>query len=86
MAHRDSFFRDLCDNPRDYDLTIDWIRENNPAAEGSDEWAVNVVHSCIRAVVFGDCGAWCMTGACVAILGPFSNPKRVMLAVRPIHT
>ena len=91
---RDDYYRSMCDNPAEYDRIIDWIAKNNPAAsrdnlygDGSNPevFAAEVVHSCIRAVVYGDAGMWSCTGMCMAIR--YENPsrpddKKVILAIR----
>lgn len=94
---RDEHYRSLCDYPPEYDSVIDWIAKNNPAArepcqaplyaKTPEEFAVNVVHACIRSVIFGDSGGFCATGMCIAVRVS-SNPalsgyKKVILAVRP---
>jgi hypothetical protein len=68
---RDSFYRSLVSPERDYDAVIDWIKENNSAAERSgdaEEFAVLAVHSCINAILFNtDGNMHCSTGMCMAV-------------------
>ena len=52
----------------------------------AEEFAASCVHSCIRAVVFGDAGSFCATGMCLAVRAA-SNPewasyKKVRLAIQ----
>ena len=87
---RDEFYRSFCDTPSSYDAVINWIRDNNKAAatssDGAEEFACRVVNDCIRSVVFGDCGAWCSTGMCLAVCLSTKevNPekKKVVLAIK----
>ena len=64
----------LVDNPKQYDLVIDWIRDNNPYAATStvyqtaEEFACAVVHNCIRTIVYGkENNTYCTTGMCLAV-------------------
>lgn len=88
---RDHYYRSLVDNPTQYDKVIDWIRDNNPAAQRRDDigtpeqFACHVVHSCIRSVLFGDSGNFCSTGMCIAVRlasdPTSSNYRKVVLAI-----
>ena len=90
---RDEHYRRLCDSVLEYDRIIDWIKENNPfikdrTAKEKEQFASNVVNSCIRAVVFGDAGNFAATGMCIAVsMGPHVKTEygeqKVCLAVKP---
>lgn len=70
---RDQHYRDMCDNPAQYDKVIDWIAANNKSGaetwkETGEEFACRVVHACISAVIFGERRPeYVSTGMCVAI-------------------
>jgi len=70
---RDQHYRDMCDNPAQYDKVIDWIAANNKSGaetwnETGEEFACRVVHSCISAVIFGETRPmYRSTGMCIAI-------------------
>lgn len=75
--YKDDYYRSLCVSPTEYDKVIDWIAVNNPYADhknahnmGAEEFAAHVVHSCIRAVCFGDGGTYAETGMAIAIKSP----------------
>lgn len=60
---RDLYYRSFCYEPKHYDRVIGWIAKNNPAAKEPqiyihygnclDDFASEVVNSCIRVVIFG---------------------------------
>jgi len=76
---RDEYYRGLCDFPQRYDAVIDLIKEKNLAANNPgrdpEEWASNVVNSCISQALFGSGGTFYSTGMALAILIPGINPK-----------
>lgn len=89
---RDTWYKSFVDSVTEYDLTIDWIKNNNPYIKDRseaerEEFACNVVHSCIRAVVFGDAGNFAATGMCMAVAaGPTRKDcdgrQKVVLAIK----
>ena len=79
---KDEFYRGLCDSSYNYDKVVDWIAANNRACkdktpEQALEFATDAVHSCIRAVMFGEKTTWCATGMCLAV----QCGKKVRLAI-----
>lgn len=87
---RDDHYKNMCEHPSEYDATINWIKNHNPyaakAPEGPEDFAVKSVHDCIRAVLYGDAGAFCSTGMCLAVRVS-SRPdlpgyKKVVLGIR----
>lgn len=95
-TYKDDYYRSLCEFPTQYDKVIDWIVANNPHAaactEGKDsryksaeEFACEVVHSCIRQQCFGDTGAFASTGMALAVKSPtatrISGCPKVVLAI-----
>jgi hypothetical protein len=89
---RDSWYKGLVDSCTEYDAVIDWIKNNNPfikdrTEEEREQFACNVVHSCIRAVVFGDSGTFAATGMCIAIAAGKTRKdqdgnQKVVLAIK----
>ena len=62
---RDGYYRSLCEVESEYDAAINAMKLVNPACQSAadpEEWACNALHSCIRALLFGDCGSVCSTG------------------------
>jgi len=89
MVFRDENLRSLCDDHTSYDRAIEWVRENNPYCKAKpstsdrEDFAVSVVHSCIRGLVYADSGMWYSTGMLIAVRVS-SNPdlpgyKKVIL-------
>jgi len=87
---KDDFYRNLCENPSEYDAIIALIQEKNPYCEGED-WAANAVNQNISTLLFSTVGnVYCMSGGCCAMLSLGRNAEKlaghrgkVMLAFRP---
>jgi hypothetical protein len=82
---RDQYYRSLCEFSTDYDRVINFIKEHNSAAKrknmygSAEEFASEVVNSCIRAVVYGDTYC-CSTGGAMAVrIG--KETKKALLSV-----
>lgn len=57
---RNDLLRQKCNDPRNYDRLIEWIKQYNSAATNSslyrdsEEFATSVVNACIRGVLYGE--------------------------------
>lgn len=76
---REDFYRQKCLYPARYDKVIDLIKEKNPAATNfgrdPEEWASNVLNSCISKALFGDRVCFYSNGMALAVLIPGNNPQ-----------
>lgn len=93
---QDDHYRKMVDYQPEYDKVVTWIAQNNPAAKTSnmygqvgnaEAFACGVVHSCLRAVMYGDAGQYSSTGMCIAIRAPGwkdadSRTHKTILAIK----